>query len=134
MLREYQDIVIMEPRDEIRLVLPKVYLHETYYGTFHSRPDSETNWTIYDTRGTFDGGPACSHCDKCECYHCYEIHKNDPNRPCASGEHTSCQCPIEPEDCRGLSYALSCLDDSNVYCPACQYRLFDVIVEPCNCE
>ena len=70
--------------EESRGCLSQISLHETPYGTFHSNPDSEKTWTIYDTRGTIDGGPSCSHCDACECYSCFEIHKNDPNRPCSS--------------------------------------------------
>ena len=40
-------------------------VHVSKMGTYHAEPSADCAWTINDTRGTIDGGPACEECGAC---------------------------------------------------------------------
>lgn len=105
-------------------------IHESKVGTYHPNPKAElvfdAVWTIHDSRGYIDGGPACDECGKCECEECPE--------GCAKG-WPACSCDEHNPDgeCIGLSFAFVCLDGGETLCEECAAKEGITIV-PCDCE
>lgn len=106
-------------------------VHESKVGTYHPNPGESVAWTINDTRGYMDGGPACDICGACECFPC-EGHQYAPSCAC-----TRCSEAIghgEPAEieCIGLAFAFICLDGGESYCEECAEKQGIEIV-PCDC-
>lgn len=93
-----------------------IVVHKTTVGTYHPKPGAEPQWTIVDTRGTIDKGPACEN-EKCE---------------------RSCECQPQShmtenvEDCVGLSFYYLCLDGGDVLCGPCADKE-GAKIEECDC-
>lgn len=90
-------------------------VHVTKYGTYHPDPRAEVAWTVHDTRGYIDPGPACDKCGICDC---------DP--PCKDVED------LDPEnECGGLAFAYVCLDGGEALCTECAEGEVEEV--PCDC-
>lgn len=102
-------------------------LHVTKYGTYHPNPESEREtgvaWTVNDTRGYIDGGPACDECGACEC-------ETVDGTPLCAIEQDNGK-PVESE-CVGLSFAYVCLDGGDALCRACADKE-GITVKECDC-
>jgi hypothetical protein len=97
-------------------------IHVTPQGTYHPAPDSEIAWTVNDTRGYTDGGPACDECGACECDAC----------DCGNTAHDCAECNPESE-CIGLSFTYICLDGGESLCSECFDKERPASVLECNC-
>ena len=105
-------------------------IHRSKYGTYHPAPGAEVAWTVNDTRGYTDGGPACNECGACEC----EVVRHEP--PEASHPACACDCDgnADANECVGLSFAYVCLDGGEALCAKCFEKEPDVEVVECNCD
>lgn len=112
-------------------------IHRSKWGTYHPAPcDSQEHlpanglWTIHDTRGMIDGGPACDECGKCECGICEGCQAIPPCDAC------KCQCEEDDathnEECIGLSFAYVCLDGGEVLCEECAHKA-GISITDCDC-
>ena len=88
-------------------------IHRSKVGTYHPEPAESVAWTINDTRGYLDGGPACDECGACDCVDCGNL---------------KCEC----DDCIGLSFAYVCPDGGDALCEECAKKAGIEIV-PCDC-
>lgn len=94
------------------------FIHRTKVGTYHPDPKSEIAWTVHDSRGYLDGGPACDECGACECTN----HGPDCD--------FDCDCA---ETCIGLSFAYVCLNGGDTLCQECFDKDGSVKVVDCDC-
>jgi hypothetical protein len=107
----------------------KSIIHRSKYGTFHPADNQDVAWTVNDTRGYIDGGPACDECGACECV-----------GPCADGcinpaaHITDCDLHGPDGECVGLSFVYICLDGGDTLCEACFETQDDVEVVECDCK
>lgn len=108
----------------------------SFYGTCHkfgpvshafiAEHCNDTAWTIHDTRGTIDGGPACDECGACDC-------GEDQGCRCDCLEGQGCRAEGDEPECIGLSFAYVCLDGGEVLCEECAEKAGITIVE-CDCH
>lgn len=92
-------------------------------GTYHPDPAAGVAWTVNDTGGTIDAGPACDDCGACEC----ETHRHN------GATKRIPVCVFMPDiDCVGLSFAFVCLDVGEILCRAC-FEKAGGIVKDCDC-
>ena len=114
-------------------------VHVSKFGTYHPAPckhnragsrvcDCPPVWTVNDTRGYLDGGPACDECGACECEPC-----PDCGHASCSADHMHKEGYVEGTECIGLSFCFVCLDGGEVLCPACAEKA-GVKIVPCDCE
>lgn len=97
-------------------------IHRSKVGTYHPglAPVSHgPAWTINDTRGYTDGGPACDECGACECD--------------GLDKEGTPACSDEQNECIGLSFAFVCLDGGESLCEECAQKEGIAIVD-CDCE
>ena len=109
----------------------KSIIHRSKYGTFHPADGQDVAWTVNDTRGYTDGGPACDECGACEC------ETSDCAKPSDPESHPTCVCECDyrdPGECIGLSFAYVCLDGGDTLCEACFEKQDDVEVVECDCK
>ena len=88
-------------------------VHRSKFGTYHANPAEDCAWTVNDTRGYIDGGPACDECDACECED-HEALDFDGG-----------------DECCGLSFAFVCLDGGDALCEDCA-TFIDIV--DCDCD
>ena len=111
-------------------------IHQNKVGTFHPAETIETQlggaqWTIHDSRGTMDGGPACDECGACECMLCAD---SDGAFDACRERHRMCQCDQGEEmECVGLNFAFVCLDGGDTLCCDCAEKA-GVEIVPCDYE
>lgn len=130
-------------------------IHRSRVGTYHPAPCScepreqiacvcGPTWTINDTRGSNDFGPACDECGACECpLVTHEFLFDHKGNRCESVRriHKSCCCGIRRKEfdildqvyCVGLSFAYVCLDGGESLCEECATKAGIEIVE-CDCK
>lgn len=101
-------------------------IHVSKYGTYHPKPGDDVAWTVNDTRGYIDGGPACDECGACECWSCGGDHIDSP-------KECECVCTGEDKECVGLSFVYVCLDGGEALCQACFDKDGTVEVIACDC-
>lgn len=89
----------------------------------HEPLSADIAWTIHDTRGYLDPGPACDECGACECFDGITDGKRCLAEHCGS---------VGIEECIGLSFAFTCLDGGESLCEDCAERA-GVIIVPCDC-
>jgi hypothetical protein len=105
----------------------KAAIHRSKFGTYHPSPSSSVAWTVNDTRGYIDGGPACEECGACECERC-SCGNCDGTAP-----YHACDSSPEDSECIGLSFAYICLDGGDALCRECFEKDDTVDVIDCDC-
>lgn len=91
-------------------------------------------WTINDTRGYLDAGPACDECDACECDDCPVTRSPLCKCACPGGVNAGYHGDEESDhECIGLSFAFVCLDGGESLCEDCAEKEGIQIIE-CDCE
>lgn len=124
-------------------------VHVSKVGTYHPDPRGSSGsiatgvsrtggaWTVNDTRGYLDPGPACDECGACEC-DMVSVENEDGicrHKACAIDAEPDCGTIIEgepSEECIGLSFAFVCLDGGDSLCEDCAEKAGIEIV-PCDC-
>lgn len=127
-------------------------VHRSKFGTYHADPKADCAWTVNDTRGYIDGGPACDECGACEC---------NTTRECAADGCEDCRAAVKSNraehgvtdaerreflnekscanhenadtPCIGLAFAFICLDGGDSLCLDCADKAGIEVIE-CDCE
>jgi hypothetical protein len=112
-------------------------IHHEAVGCYHPVPSAPVAWTVHDTRGYLDPGPACDECGACECptiradaIDGCDVCAGDNATPdvknakvCTLGDH---------HECIGLSFAFVCLDGGESLCEICWEKQGGQVI-PCSC-
>ena len=110
-------------------------VHISAHGTYHPDPQADVVWTVNDTRGYMDTGPACIECNACECDICTNCDEPICHEAIANqGEYCNHNGrPAGDNECIGLSIAFVCLDGGETLCEACGEQAGITIIA-CTCD